>query len=91
VRLLPTGPNQPRRRPTHGRTISAAAPTRTRTRSVTVCGSVAGEVRQLSHITQAAAAATAPAPSQYTTLRVIVASLAASHTPPASQCSRGGT
>ncbi len=36
VMLLPTGPNQPRRRPTHGSTTSAATPTRTRTRSVTV-------------------------------------------------------
>ena len=87
--LLPTGPNQPRRRPTQGSTTSAAAPARTRTRSVTVCASAAAEVCQLSHTTQPAAAATAPAPSQYTTLRAILASLATSHTPPASQRSRG--
>ena len=55
--LARTGPNQPRRRPTHGSTTSAAAPTRTRTRSVTVCGSAAGEARQLSHTAQAASAA----------------------------------
>jgi hypothetical protein len=54
-----------------------------------VCVSAAGEARQLSHTDQAAAAATTPAPSQYTALRVIWASLTTSHTPPASQDSRG--
>ena len=89
VTLLPTGPSQPRRRPTQGIRASAATPTRTRTRSVTTRGWEAEDACQLSRTAQAAAAATAPIPSQYTTLRMISASFAASHSPPASQPTRG--
>ena len=89
VMLVPTGPNQPRRRPAHGSAASAATPTRTRTRSVTTRGWAAEDACQLTRTAQAAVAATIPTPSQYTTLRIILASLAASHNPPASQPSRG--
>ena len=59
-----TGPSKPRRRATHGNPASAAAPTSTRTRSVTLSGSAGGAVCQLSHTTHATAATTAAAPIQ---------------------------
>ena len=86
--LVPTGPNQPDRRPTQGSTASATNPARIRARSVALSGSADGLVRQLSHTTHAPAAAIAATPIQYPILRAIPASRTTSHTPPASQFSR---
>jgi hypothetical protein len=87
--LLPTGPNQPCRRPTHGKAISATAPTRSRTRSVAPSTSVAGTFVQLRHSAQAPIATSPPIPAQYTNLRITRASFTTSHNPPAIQSSLG--